>query len=106
MPTATKKAPTTCPLTPIDNRIVIKRDPEESTTKGGIVLPDTSKEKKTRGTVLAVGPGRVSNDGTRVPPQVKVGDRVLFAIYTGEVVEEDDEEFVLIPEHEILAIVR
>jgi chaperonin GroES len=95
-------------LKPMADRVVIKPIPKEEVSKGGIYLPDTAtKEKPQEGTVIAVGPGRILDDGTRKPIDVEVGDRVLFAKYAGtEFKSEDEEEFIILGEKDILAIVE
>ncbi len=90
---------------PLADRVVIKPKVREETTKGGIVLPDTAKEKPQEGTVVAAGPGRVLEDGTRVPMDVKVGDSVLYAKYAGTEYRIDNEEHLILKESDILAIV-
>jgi chaperonin GroES len=92
-------------LKPLADRVVIKPNIREETTKGGIVLPDTAKEKPQEGTVVAIGPGRVLEDGTRVPLDVKVGDSVLYAKYAGTEYKIDNEEHLILKESDILAIV-
>jgi chaperonin GroES len=105
MATATKsKDKTTVKLQPIGDRLVVKREESEGKTAGGIVLPDSAKDKPTRGVVVSIGDGRLLNDGKRAPLQVKVGDRVLFTSYAGENIEIGDEEFVLMSEGEVLAV--
>ncbi|MGN6134828.1 MAG: co-chaperone GroES [Aureliella sp.] len=107
MATATKsKDKTTVKLQPIGDRLVVKREESEGKTAGGIVLPDSAKDKPTRGTVVAVGDGRLLNDGKRGALQVKVGDRVLFTSYSGENIEIGDEEYVLMGESEVLAVLE
>lgn len=98
---ATKAA--TTKLQPLADRIVVKPIEREEVTKGGIVLPDTVKEKPQEGEVLAVGPGRMTEDGKRVPPDVKVGDRVIYAKYGGVEIKDDDIELVILRESDILA---
>jgi chaperonin GroES len=83
---------------------VVKPEPEEQRTKSGIVLPDTAKEKPQEGTVVAVGTGRVLDNGQKVPLEVKVGDKVIYSKYGGTEVKIDDEEFVILSERDILAI--
>ena len=90
---------------PLGDRVLVKPLPREEMTKSGIVLPDIAKEKPQEGTVLAVGPGRMLDDGKRVPPEVKEGDRVLFAKYAGTEVKFDDEEQLILSEKDILGIV-
>lgn len=92
-------------IRPLYDRVVIKVLEEEEKTAGGIVLPDTAKEKPQKGEVLAVGPGAVREDGTRVPPEVKKGDEVLFAKYAGTEVKIDGEELLILRESDILAVV-
>lgn len=92
-------------MKPLADRVVIKPKVREETTKGGIVLPDTAKEKPQEGTIVAAGPGRVLEDGTRVPMDVKVGDSVLYAKYAGTEYRIGDEEHLILKESDILAIV-
>jgi chaperonin GroES len=92
-------------LRPLGDRVVIKPASREETTKSGIVLPDTSKEKPQRGTIIAVGEGRRDDDGDRIAMDVKVGDAVLFAKYAGTEFKLDDEELLILAEKDILAIV-
>lgn len=91
-------------LKPLYDRVVVKREDEEKTTAGGIVLPNTSGEKPSQGTVVAVGPGKVKGGELR-PLQVKVGDKVLFGKYTGSEVKVDGEDFIIMKEEEIFAII-
>jgi chaperonin GroES len=84
------------------DRVVVKPLPKEEVTKGGIVLPDTAKEKPIEGKVVAVGPGGMSDDGKRIPMEVKVGDIVLYAKYAGTEIKEDDEELIILRESDIL----
>ena len=88
---------------PLADRIVVRPIEREEVTKGGIVLPDTAKEKPQEGEVLAVGPGRMTDDGQRIPLDVKVGDRVLYARYGGVEVKEDNVELIILRESDILA---
>jgi len=83
---------------------VVKRIEEEAKTKGGIVLPDTAKEKPQRGKVIAVGSGRVLDNGTKVPLEVKEGDTVVFAKYGGTEIEIDGEEYIILSERDLLAV--
>jgi chaperonin GroES len=105
MATATKSK-TQIRLQPLGERLVIQREQSESTTAGGIVLPDSAKEKPARGTVIAIGTGKLLDDGTRSKSQLKAGDRVLFTSYAGENVEIDDVEYLLMREDDILAVVE
>ena len=91
-------------IRPLGDRIVVKRTKEEEKTKGGIIIPDTAKEKPLEGKVVAVGNGKVLKDGKVRPLEVKVGDRILFAKYTGNEVKIDGEEHVLLREDDILAV--
>ncbi len=92
-------------LKPLGDRIVVKPLGREEVTKSGIVLPDTAKEKPQEGTVLAVGPGRVLDNGQRVSVELKEGDRVLFAKYAGTEFKREDEEMLILSEKDILAVV-
>ncbi len=92
-------------IRPLGDRVVVKPIQREEVTKSGIVLPDTAKEKPQRGQVIAVGPGRMTDDGKRLPMEVKVGDEVLFAKYAGTELKIDDEEYLILSEKDILAIV-
>lgn len=92
-------------LKPLADRVVVKPKAREETTKSGIVLPDTAKEKPQEGTVVATGPGRILEDGRRVPLDVKVGDSVLYAKYAGTEYRLDNEEHLILKESDILAVV-
>jgi chaperonin GroES len=92
-------------IKPLGDRVVVKPTPREEVTKGGIVLPDTVKEKPMEGKVIAVGQGRVGEDGKRQPMEVKVGDSVLYAKYAGTEVKLHDEELLIISEKDIMGIV-
>jgi chaperonin GroES len=92
-------------IKPLADRVVVKVMEPEEQVKGGIIIPDTAKEKPQQGEVVAVGPGRVTENGTKVPMEVKVGDKVLFGKYSGTEVTVDDEEFLIMRESDILAIV-
>ena len=93
---------------PLGDRIVIKREEAEETTAGGIVLPDTAKNKPQRGTVLAVGPGRLLKDGTRRPLQVKQGDKVLFTSWAGDEFKgrSTSDNILLMREEDVLAVIE
>ena len=91
-------------LVPLDDRVVLQRLEAEETTKGGIVLPDAAKEKPQKGTVVSAGPGRVLDDGSRAGLEVKEGDTVLFGKYAGTEVTIDGEEYVIMKESELLAV--
>jgi len=90
-------------LQPLGDRVVVKPMPREEVTKGGIVLPDTVKEKPQEGKILAVGPGKMTDDGKRIPMDVKVGDIVIYAKYGGSDIKENDEELIILRESDILA---
>ena len=92
-------------LRPLGDRVVVRPAAREETTRSGIVLPDTSTERPQRGAILAVGPGRVSDEGKQLPMEVKVGDTVLFAKYAGTEFKLEDEELLILKESDILAIV-
>jgi len=89
---------------PLADRVLIKPAPKEEVTKGGIVLPDTVKEKPQDGEVVAVGPGRVDDKGARIPLEVKKGDRVIYAKYAGTEIKIDDKEYIILRESDILAV--
>jgi len=91
-------------LKPLADRVLVEVDEEESKTKGGILLPDTAQKKSQKGTVIAVGSGKMLDNGKRVPFEVKVGDRVLFAKYSGTDLEEDGKKMLLLSERDILGI--
>ncbi len=93
-------------LRPLGDRVVVKVVEKEERTKSGIVLPDTAKEKPQEGEVLAVGTGRVLDNGQKVPLEVKVGDRVIFSKYAGTEVKIEGEEYLILSERDILAIVE
>jgi len=90
-------------LQPLADRLVVKPIAREEKTKAGIFLPDTAKEKPQEGEVIAVGPGRMSDDGKRIAMEVKVGDRILYAKYGGSEIKLDDEELVILRESDVLA---
>ena len=92
-------------LKPLADRVVLKKLDAEDKTSGGIVLPDTAKEKPQQGEIFAVGPGRVDDKGNRTPMEVKVGDKVLFAKYSGTEVKIEGVEYLIMTERDILAVV-
>lgn len=92
-------------LRPLQDRVIIKRLDNERTTASGIVIPESAAEKPDQGEVIAVGPGRKSDNGTTIPMEVNVGDKVLFSKYTGQTVKVDGEDLLVIQEDEILAII-
>lgn len=93
-------------LRPLGDRVVIKPTDREEMTKSGIVLPDTAKEKPQEGTILAAGPGKILDDGTREKMDVKVGDRVLYQKYAGTEFKVEGEELLIVSQKDILAIVE
>ncbi|MGI6252285.1 MAG: co-chaperone GroES [Synergistaceae bacterium] len=93
-------------LKPLGDRIVVKVISHEEKTKGGIVLPDTAKEKPTEGEVMAIGTGKVLENGQKLPLEVKVGDRIIFSKYAGTEVKLDGEEYVIFSERDVLAIIE
>jgi chaperonin GroES len=99
MATATKTK-----LRPLHDRILIKRTEEEEVRRGGIIIPDTAKEKPQEGKVIAVGTGKVTEDGKKIPLDVKAGDRILFGKYSGSEVKIDDEEYLILKEEDVLGI--
>ena len=93
-------------LAPLGDRVVIEPTPREEMTKSGILLPDTAKEKPQEGTIVAVGPGRVLEDGKREQMDVKVGDKVLYAKYAGTEFKVDGDELLIVSQKDILAVVK
>jgi chaperonin GroES len=91
-------------IRPLHDRVVVKRIEQKETVKGGIIIPDTAKEKPQEAEVVAVGPGKINDDGKRSPMDVKKGDRVLIGKYSGSEIKIDDEEMVIVREDEILAV--
>jgi len=91
---------------PLHDRVIVKRVEEEEKTKGGIIIPDTAKEKPVEGKVIAVGGGKVLDNGTKLPLEVKKGDRVLFAKYAGTDIKIDGKEHLIMREDDIIAIVE
>ncbi len=91
-------------IKPLADRVVVKPAPAEEKTKGGIILPDTAKEKPVIGEIVATGPGKVMENGTRVALEVKVGDKVLYGKYSGTEVTLDGEEFMIMRESDLFAI--
>jgi chaperonin GroES len=90
-------------VTPLHDRVLIKRVEEKETVKGGIIIPDTAKEKPQEGEVIAVGAGKISEKGDRVPLDVKAGDRILFGKYSGTEIKIEEQEYLILREEEILA---
>jgi chaperonin GroES len=91
---------------PLHDRLIVKRSEEEEKTKGGIIIPDTAKEKPIEGKVIAVGKGKIKEDGTIIPMEVKKGDRILFAKYAGTEVKIDGEEHLIMKEDDVIAIIE
>jgi chaperonin GroES len=89
---------------PLADRLLVRRVDETETQKGGIIIPDTAKEKPLQGEVVAVGPGRLTDEGKRVAPEVKKGDRVLIGKYSGTEVKIDGNEYVILREDDVLAV--
>lgn len=92
-------------LQPMGDRLVVQREQSEAKTAGGILLPDSAKEKPARGKVISLGTGKLLDDGTRSKSQLNVGDRILFTSYAGEHVEIDDVEYLLMREDDVLAVI-
>jgi chaperonin GroES len=99
------KTDTKSKLVPLGDRVVVRPKDKEEVTKSGIFLPDTAKEKPQEGEVIAVGPGRVLDNGNRVAMELKVGQSVLYAKYAGTEFKVDDEEFLILREPDVLAVV-
>jgi chaperonin GroES len=91
---------------PLHDRIIVKRLEEEEKTKGGIIIPDTAKEKPFEGRVIAVGDGRIKDDGTKIPMELKKGDRILFSKYAGTDIKIDGEEHLIMKEDDVLAVIE
>ena len=90
-------------LQPLGDRVVVQPSEEEEITKGGIILPDTVKEKPQRGVIIAVGPGRLDEEGKRIPMEVKKGDKVIYSKYAGSEIKQDNKEVLILRESDILA---
>jgi chaperonin GroES len=93
-------------MKPLEDRIVVKPLDAEQTTASGLVIPDTAKEKPQEGEVIAVGPGKVGDDGKRQPMDVKVGDKILYGKYSGSEIKLKDEEFLIMREEDVLGILH
>jgi chaperonin GroES len=93
-------------LRPLNDRILVKRVEEETKTKGGIIIPDTAKEKPAEGKVVAVGTGKTGDDGKRIPLEVKKGDRILFGKYGGQEVKIEGEEYLIMREDDVLCVIE
>lgn len=105
MATATKSK-SKLKLQPLGDRVLVERDASDDITSGGIVLPDSAKDKPARGKVLRIGDGKLLDDGSRGKFQVKVGDRVLFTSYAGDAFTIDDDEYLVMREDDILAVLE
>ncbi|MCH2121666.1 MAG: co-chaperone GroES [Planctomycetota bacterium] len=105
MAAATKKK-SKISIQPIGDRIVVERESSEETTAGGILLPDSAKDKPSRGVVVSVGTGRLLDDGSRSELQLKVGDRVIFSSYAPEELTVNDQEYLLMREDDVLAVIE
>ena len=105
MAAATKKK-SNISIQPIGDRIVVERESSEETTAGGILLPDSAKDKPSRGVVVSVGTGRLLDDGSRSELQLKVGDRVIFSSYAPEELTVNDQEYLLMREDDVLAVIE
>lgn len=101
-----KKKGSSTKLQPLGDRIVVERESSEETTAGGILLPDSAKDKPSRGVVISVGDGKLLADGSRGELQVKPGDRVLFTVYGPDEIKVGDEEFLLMREDDVLAVIE
>ena len=107
MATATKKkAKKGTQLQPLGDRVVLEREASEERTSGGILLPDSAKDKPARGKIVSVGNGKLLDDGSRSQLQVKVGDRVIFSSYAGETFQVGEDELLLLREDDILAVIE
>ncbi|MBP9015097.1 MAG: co-chaperone GroES [Candidatus Atribacteria bacterium] len=93
-------------IKPLGDRILVQRVEEEEVKKGGIIIPDTAKEKPQQGKVIAVGTGKISEDGKRLPLEVKEGDKILFGKYAGTEVKIGDEEYLIMREDDVLGIIE
>ena len=93
-------------IRPLHDRIIVRRLEEEERTKGGIIIPDTAKEKPFEGKVIAVGEGRIKKDGSKIPLELKKNDRILFAKYGGTEVKIDGEEYLMMKEEDVLAVIE
>ena len=101
-----KKSKSATKLQPLGDRIVVEREESQETTSGGIYLPNSAKDKPSRGTVISVGEGRLLRDGTRVPLQLEPGDQVLFTTYGPDEIKIGDDELLLMREDDVLAVIE
>jgi len=93
-------------IRPLNDRVLVIREEEEQKTVGGIIIPDTAKEKPQRGKIVAAGPGKMGEDGKRIPPEIKEGDRILFSKYAGTEIKLDGVEHLFMREDDMLSIVE
>jgi len=93
-------------LRPLQDRILVERVEEQEKTKGGIIIPDTAKEKPAEGKVVAVGQGKLDDSGKRIAPELKVGDRILFGKYSGTEVKIEGEEYLIMREDDVLGVIE
>ncbi len=93
-------------IRPLHDRILVKRVEEQETVRGGIIIPDTAKEKPQEGKVVAVGAGKVGDDGKKIPLDVKAGDKILFGKYSGSEVKIEEDEYLILREEDVLAILE
>ena len=93
-------------IRPMNDRVLVLRVEEEQKTAGGIIIPDTAKEKPQQGKVVDVGPGKMGDDGKRIPMEVKAGDRIMFSKYAGTEIKIDDEEHIFMKEDDILGVLE
>ena len=93
-------------IRPLHDRVLVKRIEQDEQVRGGIIIPDTAKEKPQEAEVIAVGPGKLDDDGKRMPMDVKKGDRILVGKYSGSEIKIDDEDYVILREDEILAVIK
>ena len=92
-------------IVPLSNRIIIKRSVEEELVKGGIIIPDMAKEKKNEGIVLAVGSGKIDNNGNRIPMDIQVNDNVIFNEYVGIDIKYDNEDYIILTQDDVLCVI-
>ena len=92
-------------IRPLQDRVLVKRAEQEEQVRGGIIIPDTAKEKPQQAEVIAVGPGKTDDDGDRIPVDVKAGDKILIGKYSGSEIRIDEEDYVILREDEILAVI-
>ena len=93
-------------LRPLSDRILVERVEEDAKTKGGIIIPDTAKEKPAQGKIIALGTGRIGEDGKKIPMDVKIGDRILFSKYGGTEVKIDGNDFLIMRQDDVLGVIE